>query len=398
VFANAIPQCIGGTCSIRACETGFFDRDGNPANGCEVMCDFAGAEVCNGRDDDCDGMTDEGLTPPAMFCNPNGVCAGTAPTCTGAGGWVCMYPATFEAAESRCDGLDNDCDGMIDEPFPMRGTSCGSGTGACRRTGTLVCNATMDGLRCTAAAAGSPADEQCNNIDDDCDGMTDERGADNPATPYRDAIDVNAIPTVTVPRMGGGTLRMMTYEASRPDATGTSAGTVSTIACSNPNVLPWTDIRWADARDACCRLNATGTCAATGWRLCDAPDWQRACQGTAGTCNWAYNLACSTSNPTRCNGDEFDSAPGTPGDQDTLYPTADATFPECRANWGAAGSIYDMSGNAKEWTNTAPTASTHEIRGGSYNNLEDGRTCTFNFTVGDNLFSFPNTGFRCCFY
>jgi hypothetical protein len=42
--------------------------------------------------------------------------------------------------------------------------------------------------------------------------------------------------------------------------------------------------------------------------------------------------------------------------------------------------------------------SLHEIRGGSYNNIEPGRTCGFDFTVGNEAFSFPNTGFRCCLY
>ncbi len=52
----------------------------------------------------------------------------------------------------------------------------------------------------------------------------------------------------------------------------------------------------------------------------------------------------------------------------------------------------------KEWTNTSPSAGVHAIRGGSYNNVELGRMCAFDFTVGSNTFRFPNTGFRCCFY
>ena len=59
-----------------------------------------------------------------------------------------------------------------------------------------------------------------------------------------------------------------------------------------------------------------------------------------------------------------------------------------------------MSGNVKEWTNTAPPASTgvHNIRGGSFNNVEAGRTCQFDFPVAANNFASPNTGFRCCYY
>ena len=152
-------------------------------------------------------------------------------------------------------------------------------------------------------------------------------------------------------------------------------------------------------RDACCALNPSGTCSGggTGWRLCDDAEWERACQGSTGSCTWAYASSCNSSNPTRCNGEEFDSGAAA-GDQDALYPTGSSTFPMCYANWGSTD-VYDMSGNVKEWTNTERGSSNiHSIRGGSYNNVEAGRTCTFDFTVGDDAFAFVNTGFRCCFY
>jgi hypothetical protein len=59
---------------------------------------------------------------------------------------------------------------------------------------------------------------------------------------------------------------------------------------------------------------------------------------------------------------------------------------------------FDTSGNVKEWTQTSQRVNVYEIRGGSYNNIENARTCAFNFTVGDTSFRFPTTGFRCCYY
>ncbi|MCB9617128.1 MAG: SUMF1/EgtB/PvdO family nonheme iron enzyme, partial [Sandaracinus sp.] len=382
-FANGVPSCMAGTCRLAGCNPGFRNADGNEANGCEYACDFAGAEICNGRDDDCDGRTDESLTRPSNFCNPNGVCSGTNATCSGVGGWVCNYPATYEETEESCDGRDNDCDGTTDEPFPSLGTSCSNGTGACRRTGMTVCNATQDGVRCNAAAAGTPGTESCNNVDDDCDSRVDE----NPGS---------LVPFVTVPRAsGGGSVDIMRYEASRPDATASSSGQAGGYACSRAGVMPWTNVNWATARASCQALG-------TGWDLCEESDWERACFGPnyanpATRCDWSYSSACTTSSSVRCNGEEYDSG-GAAGDQDALFPTGSTTFSGCYTAWTGGGQVWDMSGNVKEWTRTSRGSGARAIRGGSYNNVEGGRACDFDFTVANESFSFVNTGFRCCRY
>jgi len=390
---HAIYTCASRACLFVACETGWFDRNGMASDGCEYACDYAGSEICNGLDDDCDGVPDDGLVPPSTFCNPNGVCSTVRATCSGGGGWVCNYGsvATYEADEVTCDGLDNDCDGARDEPFPLVGTSCANGVGECRRTGTYVCNMARTGTTCNAGTPGSPRAELCDNIDNDCNGAVDNGVG---------AASSSAVATVRIPRASGaGFVRVMAYEASHPDATSSAAGSVTSLACSTANRLPWSNVTWTGARDACCALNASGTCTGglSGWTLCDARDWQAGCRSTSGTCTWAYSASCSASQPLLCNGDEYDCS-GAAGDQDCLFPTGSATFPSCRVPW-TGGSIYDMSGNVKEWTLTQRgSPAFHEIRGGSYNNVEAGRTCTFNFTIGDNNFSFPHTGFRCCYY
>jgi uncharacterized protein (TIGR03382 family) len=74
-----------------------------------------------------------------------------------------------------CNNLDDDCDAAIDEDFPGKGGACDNGKlGVCRRTGSLVCRADGTGLACNAPPGPAPTAEICNNLDDDCDGKTDE--------------------------------------------------------------------------------------------------------------------------------------------------------------------------------------------------------------------------------
>ena len=71
---------------------------------------------CDGRDNDLDGFIDVPLVDP-FTTKQAGVCAGKVKECKGQGGWVDDYSSisTYEIPEVSCDGLDNDCDGITDE-------------------------------------------------------------------------------------------------------------------------------------------------------------------------------------------------------------------------------------------------------------------------------------------
>ncbi len=78
------------------------------------------------------------------------------------------------AAELCGTDVDEDCDGEVDEGFEQEGSSCTVGEGICQRSGTWVCEAGSDALRCEAPGMVTPEVEVCNGLDDDCDGEVDE--------------------------------------------------------------------------------------------------------------------------------------------------------------------------------------------------------------------------------
>ncbi|MBN2498481.1 MAG: fibronectin type III domain-containing protein [Deltaproteobacteria bacterium] len=132
---------------------------------------------CDGLDNDCDDATDEDLEGPA--CERRlGVCQGATRPCLGQSGWgECDYGADYEADETRCDGLDNDCDGSVDEALPGCCTegervACSTDEGECV-AGEQVCDADGNWSECSGVL---PTEEVCDGFDNDCDAHTDEAG------------------------------------------------------------------------------------------------------------------------------------------------------------------------------------------------------------------------------
>ena len=158
----------------------------NPGGGATSQ---AVPETCNGKDDDCDGQTDDGVTPGASGCTFVGVCTpqSVTATCTG-GHWDCDFSANpdYQADNEigRCDGRDNDCDGHIDEDFPSLGAACdGTDADNCAR-GRNVCATGGAAVMCVDDVLQV---EACGGGDEDCDGETDEAGANGCSTYYLDA-------------------------------------------------------------------------------------------------------------------------------------------------------------------------------------------------------------------
>lgn len=160
----------GDDCTIGAC-AGTLQCSGNG----DTVC-VGPAETCNGLDDDCDGVIDNGFdvggecmavvggaeVPGTISCGPDGVAS-------------CLPRG--EPAPETCNGIDDDQDGQIDEgtegPLSQRcydGPEGSAGTGLCL-AGVAMC---QNGVFGACEGAITPADELCDGSDNDCDGSVDE--------------------------------------------------------------------------------------------------------------------------------------------------------------------------------------------------------------------------------
>jgi hypothetical protein len=426
--------CTGGLCSITSCAPGFSDKDKIASNGCEYTCPVfpLQAETCNGKDDDCDGLTDAAdSTPPGAMvvpvgntCLPTGapagtLCAGVTPVCTvlsaTVSDWRCNYPAGVDVAangavafaEARCDGVDNNCNGQTDESFANKDQPCTVGKGVCAGNATSTCKPDKTGTECLATATPTNAvDEDCNNKDDDCDGVTDERapvGGSLCYNPSKTVADQHACVGWVDPmvKLGAANVWTYAYEASRTDSTAALAGGAGGRACSKGNKQPWTSVRYAEAAAACAAVKDSN---GTAMRLCTETEWQNACEaGTAGAQRWSYAVTASAA--TYVSGQCNDNGAGVGGPWATGKTGAGADN-TCYANW-TGSKIFDLSGNVSEWTSTSAVSSgvTYQrVRGGNYQTFPNGTTCEFAFVLettgaaGPPPTGFQNfdLGFRCC--
>lgn len=139
-------------------------------------------ELCDGLDNNCDGNIDRAngnrslrrlKHHPDFSCLRFGVCAQAIEQCIQKE-WYCSYPSTYEIVETSCDGLDNDCDGVIDERlfegefcydadwFTATNPPCHPGVQICRN-GNKICVGQV-----------LPIPEICDGIDNNCNGVSDD--------------------------------------------------------------------------------------------------------------------------------------------------------------------------------------------------------------------------------
>jgi hypothetical protein len=358
-----------------------------------------------------------GVNPAASDpnCGAGNGTTGIKVACT-SGTWQCTFPAGYcsqggcLSTPDTCDGKDNNCNGNTDEnqkPPVLNngyvGEPCNSddgkpppGDGACRVTGgTYVCNG-PNATKCNVTKDLSKAQpETCDGVDNDCDGLVDEtfnnKGTNATYFVKPAVVQINASPAVY----------MYQYEASRPSASTITAGSGNgyftsaptgvtldkTPSCSVPNKIPWFNVTPAEVEQ---------TCSAMGGFICSTPNWTTACQAGGG-CTYGYATGCTapanyTSGPF-CNLGPFDyDGVAGPPNVDNVLVTKSSRLNQC----STSTNLFDITGNLREITKRA--TEDYPLMGGAFNTAtESGAACDFAYYSVPSTLKLYDTGFRCCF-
>jgi hypothetical protein len=187
-------SCTGVLPATEVCDGVDNDCDGVTDEGVQNACGGCGAppgEVCgNSLDDDCDGKVDEaaagcncgGATMQACYRGPAatrnvGRCKDGVQACISGElveDWGPCMNDVLPRPEVCGDGVDDDCDGVADDGCVCTNghtRPCGASSAAPCKKGTQTC---VNGQWGNCMGNIDPTAETCDGVDNDCDGLTDD--------------------------------------------------------------------------------------------------------------------------------------------------------------------------------------------------------------------------------
>ena len=205
---------VNFTAEACAPPTGYV-FDATDCNDADIAINPDATEICDSFDNDCDGDIDDNdsslvgaqtwyldhdgdtfgdSTYPMQACNQPSGYVGDSTDCND------LSASSFPGGDEICDGLDNDCDGNADDadantdPTTMDTfyeDADADGYGSSTST-ALACDApanyitTMGDCDDTNGAISPDADEECDSVDNNCDGVIDESSAIDASVWYLD--------------------------------------------------------------------------------------------------------------------------------------------------------------------------------------------------------------------